>query len=150
MNSSLFCHIARRNLHVGFKQAIFHHLELNFLIWRLCKLVAFHLTFHGYHRTFYLFHPRSTNVFLLNFSLLDSPFLIDDIGAFWDMSLCYIRSILSTAILTLNIMVIIRRRRWRHVPNVSATLLDFFHLSHNFKGVLKIFMLNFPFSRLCI
>ena len=52
-------------------------------------------------------------IFFLNFRRLYSTWFIDDICAFRDVSLSYIRSILSTAIPAFYIVIVVWRRRWR-------------------------------------
>lgn len=112
---------------------------------RFGKLVAFGLYFWWYERTLNFFNSWRANVFLLNFRLLNPSWLINNICAFWNMPLSYIRSIFSATVFTRNVMIVVWRRRWRKSSNVSSFLLELFHLSHCFHRVLKLFVLDFPF-----
>ena len=49
----------------------------------------------------------SWDILVLYFWGLDSSWLIDDVGAFWNVSLCDILSILSPAVTTLNIVIVV-------------------------------------------
>jgi hypothetical protein len=91
---------------------------------------------------------RSCYIFILNFWRLYSPWLIDNIRTLRNMPLCNIRCILPTTIPTFNIVVIVGRHWRRQIRYLSPSGHNSLHLSHCLHSILKLLMLNFPFSLL--
>ena len=90
------------------------------------------------------------NIFLLDFRWFDSSWLINDVSTFGNVSFSNIRSIFSSTIITLNIMIIIWLGRRRKVTEIASFCLNSFHLSHRLHGLLQLITLYFPFSLFCL